>query len=148
MKTTASISIQASKESAWSALTNISKSQELISSIKSIEILNQPNEGLVGLKWKETREMFGKEAIETMWIIESVENKFYIAEALNCGCRYLSRVEIKENADDIRVQMSFEARPQTFLAKMMMPMMFLMKGMIKKAFEKDLLEIKEFLEKK
>lgn len=42
----------------------------MVSGIISLNILHQPEDGLVGLKWEETRKMFGKEASETMWITD------------------------------------------------------------------------------
>jgi len=43
----------------------------------AIEVLEKPDAGFVGFKWKETRKMFGKEATEIMWITDSVENEYF-----------------------------------------------------------------------
>jgi hypothetical protein len=56
----------------------------VISSILKITILNKPANDLVGLKWEETREMFGKEAMETIWITDSVDN--------NCSPQYIYEI--------------------------------------------------------
>ena len=41
-----------------------------ITNIININILNKPVDGIVGLKWEETRKMFGKEATEVEKLIE------------------------------------------------------------------------------
>ena len=147
MSIQANLFINTSPEEAWKVITDIEKAQERIKCIKDIKILERPESGVVGLKWEETREMFGKEAIETMWIDQAVENEFYTTKAENCGCVYTSRVEIVKAENGIELKMSFSAEPQTFVAKLMTPMMFFMKGAIKKAFQKDLQDLKIFLEK-
>ena len=68
MIVTAGIEIMDSKENVWKAITDIENSGGMISSILDIHILHKPPDDLVGLKWEETRKMFGKEAMETMWI--------------------------------------------------------------------------------
>lgn len=145
METSASMFINASKEQIWKVVTDIEGAKDRISCIKSIEILEKPRSGLVGLKWKETREMFGKEAEETMWITEAKENQYYTAEAINAGCLYHSTVALIEKEGGVELKMSFKATPQTLLAKLMSPAMFFMKGFIKKAYIKDLEDINEVI---
>ncbi len=147
MPISASNIIKASKENVWNAITDIEGATQRISCIKKIEILNKPTEGLIGLKWKETRLMFGKESTETMWITEATEFKNYNTQAENCGCIYKSYVKMEEVEGGIELSMSFESIPKTITAKIMSPLMFLMGGMIKKAFLKDINEIKKSLEK-
>ena len=81
MNVTVNIEINKPKESIWRVITDIEHAQSMISGIQRINILNKPSSGLVGLKWEETRAMFGKEATETMWITESEENSYYQTRA-------------------------------------------------------------------
>lgn len=142
MRTSASIEINGSVEEVWAVVSDIEAAQERIECIKKIEILEKPDTGLVGLKWKETRSMFGKEAEETMWITEAKDKEFYLTEAQNSGCLYHSSVKLKPIANGVLLEMSFASTPQTFLAKLMSPLMAGMKSMIQKAFLKDLNDIK------
>lgn len=146
MQVQASKTIKATKEQTWKVVTDIEGAKSRISGIKDIEILDKPQTGLVGLKWKETRVMFGKEATETMWITKVSELKYYETQAINCGCVYKSTVEIKDDPVGVELSMSFEAYPKTVLAKLMSPLTFLFSGSIKKAFEKDLEDIQKSLE--
>ncbi|WP_127716768.1 SRPBCC family protein [Halobacteriovorax sp. HLS] len=146
MAVSASETIKASIDQVWACVIDIERAKDRIECIKDIEILEKPHSGVVGLKWRETREMFGKEAVETMWITEARENEYYITEANNCGCLYHSTISLKDLGDCVELSMSFKATAQSFSAKLMSPLMFLMGGMIKKAFKKDLQDIKKSLE--
>lgn len=86
----ARIKINCTKEKVWELITDIENSANFISGINNIEILNQPREGLIGLKWKETRKMFGKEAEEVMWITESEPYKYYQTRAESHGAIYIT----------------------------------------------------------
>jgi hypothetical protein len=145
MKATASLKVNTSIDEAWEAISNIESAKDRISAIDEIEILEKPESGLVGLKWKETRTMFGKSAVETMWIIEAKEKEYYIAEAYNCGSLYHSKVVLTPHSDGVEKSMSFEAEAKTFVAKLFTPLMAFMKGTIVKAFEKDLEDLNEYL---
>lgn len=146
METSASLKINATKEQVWAVVTDIDSAKQRIECILDIEVLERPDSGIVGLKWRETREMFGKQATETMWITEAKDNEYYVTEAENSGCLYHSTIRIIELEDGVELAMSFKATPLSLFAKIMSPMMFMMKGMIKKAFEKDLRDIKNILE--
>ena len=58
----AQVTINGSKAAIWAAITNIENASETISGIENIEVLEQPATGLVGLKLRETRMLFGKPA--------------------------------------------------------------------------------------
>ena len=66
MKLKAEIMIDGTKEQIWEVITDIEGSVETISAIEKIDILDKPVSGFLGLKWEETRTMFGKEATEVM----------------------------------------------------------------------------------
>lgn len=77
MKIAIDIDIKAPKEQVWKVITDIENSVNTITGIDDIEILNKPIDSIVGLKWKETRTIFGKSATEIMWITEAKENNYY-----------------------------------------------------------------------
>jgi hypothetical protein len=54
--------INGSRAAVWAAITDIENASEIISGIENIEILEKPANGLVGLRWRETRKLFGKSA--------------------------------------------------------------------------------------
>ena len=102
----------------------------------------------LGTRFKETRVMFGKEATETMEVVEFKPPHGYALGCQSHGCRYRSDFQFKPNAGGTRVEMTFEATPRTLLARMMG---FLTAPMIKgvaKCMEKDLEDLKASLEGK
>ena len=64
----AQVTINGSKEAVWAAITDIENAAAIISGIKKIEILEKPASGLVGLRWRETRILFGDSATVEKWI--------------------------------------------------------------------------------
>ncbi len=147
MKVSVDIEIAKPKELVWSTITAIEKCSDFISGITDIQILNQPEEGLVGLKWKETRLMFGKEATETMWITEAVENEYYCTRAESHGSVYITKLSLNQVGDNTILCMSFVGEPQTLFVKAVSACMggFIKRSM-KKALLKDLEDIKNYLE--
>jgi uncharacterized membrane protein len=142
------VSIKASKEEVWKVITDIENAQNTITGIEKVEVLEKPADGLVGLKWKETRTLFGKTAIETMWITIAKENEFYRTRAESHGSLYISNLVLSEQDHGTQLTMEFEGIPQTFGAKLMSATMgFLFKNATKKALMQDLVDIKTAIEK-
>lgn len=149
MKVKAQIQINAPKEVIWDVITDIENSDKNISGIKKIEILERPESGNIGLKWRESREMFGKEATEDMWITEEQVNSYYQTRAESHGSVYVSRLSIDEKGDHCILTMEFTGESTTFGAKVGN---FIFSGMLKKSTEKalfvDLEDIKKVAESK
>ena len=142
-----SIEIFKPKDAVWPAITDIGESSKMISSIMKIEILDKPKTGIVGLKWRETRIMFGKEATEVMWVTDSVENEYYCTRAESHGSVYISRLSLIESKGVSTLTMSFAGEPQTFIAKLLSAIMSkFMKNSMVKELKKDLNDIKNHVE--
>ena len=93
--------------------------------------------------------MFGKEAVETMWITDYAENEYYQTRAESHGSIYKSRISIEHVGENTKLTMSFTAEAQTFFVKVFSKCMgFMIKGSMKKALIKDLNDIKTHLESK
>ncbi|NND81778.1 MAG: hypothetical protein HKN50_05045 [Gammaproteobacteria bacterium] len=149
MKVSASIEIAAPKEDVWAAITDIHNCADMVSEIIKINVLEAPAAGVVGLKWEETRMMFGKEATETMWITEAANNEYYQTRAENNGTVYASRMAVTGEGDSCTLTMSFRDEPVSTFAKMMSGVMGLFgKGWMKKMLQKDIEDIKQFVEAK
>ena len=147
MKLEVEVPIKASAENIWKVITDIENAAETISGINEVEILERPESGLIGLKWKETRTMFGKQATEVMWITNVSEYEFYKTKAESHGCLYLSTLRIFKTDDGCILQMGFQSKPQKLMAKIMAPIMGLFfKGMLRKVILQDLEDIKKKVE--
>lgn len=150
MKITVEIEILSPKATVWAAITDIKNSPKMISAITDLVIVNQPEQGLIGLKWIETRKIFGKQADETMWITESEEQSYYCTRAENNGAIYLSTLRVTElSPDKTLLTMSFSASADSIFIRVLSAIMaiFIKKSMIA-MLEKDLNDIKAFIEDK
>ena len=137
------VPVEASKQEIWRLITDIENAPSRISGIEELEVLESPADGLVGLKWRETRQFGGKTATETMWVTEAVEDSHYRTEAQSHGSVYRSRMYITDNGDGTRLGMDFDCEPQTFGAKVMWAVFgFLFRGATRKALLQDLNDIK------
>ena len=141
------VTINGSKAAIWAAITNIENASETISGIENIEVLEKPANGLVGLKWRETRMLFGKPATADKWITDAAENEFYKTKAEDGGFVFLSTTRISESSGGVTLTSSHDSKPQGIVAKLMsIPMGLLFKGVARKALLQDLNDIKSAVE--
>lgn len=137
------VNIKAPKAAIWAAITNIENASAFISGIDKVEILDKPASGLVGLKWRETRMLFGKPASADKWITDVTENEFYSTRAESDGFIFLSTIRISEGGDGMILTSIHDSQPQTIATKIMViPMALFFKGVAKKALLQDLKDIK------
>src|SRR5262245_30515524 len=146
----AAVTIHRSKAAIWAAITNIENAAEIIRGIEKIEILEKPASGLVGLRWRETRMLFGKPATAEKRVTEAVENAFYKTRAEDGGFVFLTTLSMSESGNgSITLTSAHDSQPQRFVARLMsIPMGLLFKGVARKAILQDLNDIKSAVEKK
>src|SRR5262247_289949 len=123
------VTINGSKAAIWAAITNIEKASEVISGIENIEVLEKPANGLVGLRWRETRMLFGRLATVEKWITDAGENEFYKTRAESDGSVFTSTTSLSESNGGITLTSSHESRPDGVVARLLsIPMLFLFQG--------------------
>ena len=142
------VKISGSREAVWNAITNIENAAETMSGIEKIEVVEKPANGLIGLRWQETRMYFGKPATVEKWITDAVENEFYKTRAEDSGFVFLSTIRISEGSNGIELISSHETIPQGIAAKIKSIPMVFFKGMVRKALLQDLNDIKSAVERK
>jgi hypothetical protein len=143
----AQVTINGSKAAIWAAITNIENASDTISGIQKIEVREKPAKGLVGLRWRETRTLFGKPATAEKWITDAAENEFYRTKAESDGFVFLCTKRISEIRGGMTLTESHESRPQGIVATLLsIPMGFLFKGVARKAVLQDLNDIKAAVE--
>jgi hypothetical protein len=141
------VTIKGSRAAVWNVITNIENAAKTINGIHKIEVVEKPANGIVGLKWRETRMYFGKPATVEILITDAVENEFYKTRAESDGYLFLSTMSISESSDGITLTSSHDYKPQSVVAKLKSVSMFLFKGMIKKILQQDLNDIKSAVER-
>src|ERR1700745_34854 len=109
----AQVTINGSKAAVWKAMTNIENASETISGIENIEVVEKPANGLVGLRWRETRMLFGKPATAEKWITDAAENAFYKTRAESDGFVFLSTMSVSEDSDGIILTSLHDSVPQS-----------------------------------
>lgn len=142
MKVETEININATKKEVWNVITDIRNFSQTIKGVERIEIINEPVNRIVGLKWSETRMYFGKLSAIDKWITDAVENEFYKTKAEMDGFIFLTTLTISENGNNINLSSSHETISQGVVAKIKSLPMIFFKGMLKKAILKDLSDIK------
>jgi hypothetical protein len=144
----AKLTINGSKAAVWKAIADIENASKLISGVEKIEILEKPASGLVGLRWLETRILFGEPATVEKWVTESTEHEFYRTRAEQQGFVFVTSTSLVEEGNAIAVTSSHDSRPQTFTAKLQaIPMGLFFRGAIRKAIMQDLYDIKAAVER-
>src|SRR4051794_1303089 len=119
----AEVIINGSKAAIWAAITDIENAAKIIRGIEKIEVLEKPAHGLVGLKWRETRRLFGQSATAEKWITAAVENEFYETRAEDEKCIYLSTMSIAESSGGMTLTSTHESKPQNGMARFMLMVM-------------------------
>jgi polyketide cyclase/dehydrase/lipid transport protein len=141
------VTIKGSKAAIWTAITDIENAAKIISGIEKIEVVEKPASGLVGLRWKETRILFGKPATVEKWITDAAENELYKTRAESDGFVFLTTMGISESSGGMTLTSSHVSEPQGLVARLMsIPMTLLFKGVAKKALQQDLNDIKSAVE--
>lgn len=144
----AKLTINGSRAAVWNAITDIGNASEIVSGIEKIEILDRPASGLVGLRWRETRILFGEPATVEKCVTESAEHDFFTTRAEQQGFVFLTTARMEEGSDGITVTSSHDSQPQTFAAKLQsIPMGLFFRGAIRKAIMQDLHDIKAAVER-
>jgi carbon monoxide dehydrogenase subunit G len=143
MRASVAVEIAAPRPVVWSLVTDVENAGRTISAIQSVEVLERPEEGLVGLKWREKRTLFGREATETMWISAAEEGSRYTTEARSHGSIYRTEVRVEEIPGGTRLSMDIDAEPTTTGARIASLLLgWLVRGAVRKALKQDLEEIR------
>jgi hypothetical protein len=142
----AQVTINGSKAAIWAAITNIANASEILSGIENIEVLEKPANGLVGLRWRETRMLFGEPATVEKWITDAAENEFYKTRAEDRGVVFITTLRISESSGGITLTSSHDSKPQGIVARLMSIPMVLFRGVAKMALLQDLNDIKSAVE--
>ena len=145
MALTCSVRIRGSQQDVFDAISDLENAADRIKAINKVEVLTEGPVGK-GTRWRETRTMFGKECTEEMEITEFDSPNGYRVGADSCGCHYDSSFSVRPDGDETVVEMSFRAIPTSIKGRLMMPMGFLMQGMMKKMVRQDLEDLKAHVE--
>lgn len=140
--TTRSITIAAPVERVFDAVAHIDRFSDAVPNIRDVEYLSDIRRG-VGTRFKETREMNGREASSVLEVTEYEENKRVRLVSDAGGTVWDTLFTVQPANGETELAMVMEARPHTLLARVSTPMI---KGMVAKAIQADLEAVKEYCE--
>ena len=144
----AHVTINAPRAAIWRAITDMEHAPDVITGIKKIEIVDTPAHGLAGLKWRETRILFGKPATVEKWITGAAEHQSYETRAESDGFVFVTTMRLSESSGGMVLTSGHDSQPQTLMARLQsIPMALLFKGVIRKAILQDLNDIKAAVER-
>lgn len=123
--------VAAPPQRVFAASIDIPRWPEVVPAIQEVELLTD-GPVRVGTRFRETRVLFGREATETMEVLELEAPHRYLLGAESHGSRYRTEFRFEPAGDGTRIVFTFRAEPLTFAAKVMG---FLMKPMMKKMVE-------------
>lgn len=132
--------VAAPPEAVFRAATDFAGAPGRISAIKRVTMLTD-GPARVGTRFEETREMFGREATETMEVTSLEAPRSVVLAALSHGCRYRSQFRFEPEGDGTRVTMTFAAEPRTLFAKVMSVLMAAMARRLVEACSRDLRDL-------
>lgn len=141
-RTTVSRQIQAPIAKVFETVAHIENFQKVIPDITNVEFLSEEKTG-VGARFIETRNMNGKSASVELEVKEYVPNDMIRIVSDVHGTVWDTSFTVKNQGDKTELTMVMDANAYKLLPKLMNP---LIKGMIRKAIEKDMDEVKRYCE--
>ncbi len=143
-----SIHVDADPATTFAAFTDLRNAAKNIRGIKHIEVLTEGSIGK-GTQFRETRTMFGRDAVEAMEIIAFDSPRGYSVGCDSCGARFDTDFRFTPEAGGTRVNVNMRTVATSVFAKMMSPLMgWMMVGTMRKCFKNVLADIKAVAEGK
>ena len=136
--------IAAPPDIVFAAVADVEHFSRAVDDIERVEFVSEIRAGL-GTRFRETRVMRGREATGELEITEFAppERVRFLSEA--GGVQWDSVFQVETAGDgSTRLALVMDARPLTFAARLMVP---LMKGMVGKAIARDMDAVKAYCER-
>lgn len=144
----AHVTINGSKSAVWAVVADIAGAANVLTGVQRIDVLETPTAGLVGLKWRETRELFGKSASVEKWIASATPPTEYTTRAESDGFVFVSTMRLAETSNGVTLTSVHDSLPQTLATRLMsIPMGLFFKPVARKALMQDLTDIKTAVER-
>jgi len=129
--------VRAPVQRVFAVATNLRDGARNIPSITALEVLTEGPVGL-GTRFRETRKVFGREATEEMEITAFDPPRSMSLGAESHGCRYRNDFRFDPRDGGTRIEMTFNAEPVSFGAKVIGVLMRPMMKMLMAECGKDL----------
>jgi hypothetical protein len=134
--------IKAPVDLVFKTIADIRNFSKAVPNIVNVEFLSDQKSG-VGTRFRETRDMNGKESSTELEVTEYVENDHVRIVSDSHGTVWDSLFTVEESDHYTELTLTMEAKAYQLLPKLMNP---LMKYFIKKEIEKDMDAVKNYCE--
>ena len=138
--------IEASQAEVFALATDFGRAAEVIRAIENVEMVTDGPIG-VGTRFLETRTVLGHGTTQEMEVTAFESPSLYTLSCESHGARYITEVRLVPNGTGTDVELRFEARPLTFMAKAMAEMLRPMLDSVAGVLENDLDDLKAALER-
>lgn len=101
--------LSAPPEAVWAVLTDLEHAPETLRAVTKVELLTPGPYG-VGTRWRETRQMWGREATEEIWVTASEAPSRTVVEANPGKTRYTTTFTLRPAGSGTQLDVRFTAR--------------------------------------
>lgn len=138
----------ASPDAVWAIMTDLERSEQVLSTVTAIERVDGGDSFGVGTTWRESRVLFGREGTEVLTVTAiDHDDHNYVVEAENGGTRYVSRIGVRPAPAGAELHMSFGAEATSMKDRLLARTIGrAFEGATRSALETDLREIAEAAE--
>lgn len=136
-KTTARVTISAPNSVVFDVLTDFAGRAEVLTGVERVEVISTGAHG----KWRETRTMMGGQETVEMAVSDLIRPSRLVILANAHGTAYQTTYRAEPAENGTLLIAMFEARPQTFLAKLLAPLGMLAIGSVQRQMDADLADI-------
>lgn len=143
---TVSTLIAADPSTVFDAFTDFASSLRHIPAISNVEMLTNGS-ARVGTRFKQTRITFGHEMVEKTEVVALVPGRSYELLRESLGLEYHEAFRFRPEGGSTRVELHFTEKPLTRTSKLLKPVRWLMKGMVRKSLEADLDWMRRWIER-
>ncbi len=145
MKLVLEQTIAAPQRVVWQLLTDLQGAPGRIRGIRTLEVLTTGPVGK-GTRFRETRVMLGRTAVEELEITAFEAPRTYTVEAESGGAHFVAQYTLKEAAGVTTLRLEVHTHARSLLAKLMTPLGFLMAGSMRRAMAADNADVKRAAE--
>ena len=146
MKAEISTEIAAPPVVVFATLMDVARWPEFIKGITRIELLD-PGPIREGTRLRETRTMYGREAVEVMTFAVIAPQRIVLT-AENHGTRYTATHNIAASGAGSRLTLTFEGVAVTFAARLFSVLALVLAGSVRKQLARDLADVKAEAERR
>ncbi len=140
------IRIEGTRAAVWSVVSDVANWARIIKGVREIEIVTPPTTGLSGLRWKETRLLFGEPVTVEKWVTDWAEREFFTSRAEQDGFVFTTTLRLTEQGGGVVVTSTHRTDALTLGARLRSLPLVLFRGVIRKALMEDLRDIKAALD--